>query len=392
MSIGVTAVNDAPTNVVPGTQNTFQDTSLVFSSAYGNTITVADVDAGANPIEVTLIASSGTVTLASTTGLTFVVGDGTADGSMTFTATVANINTALNGLRFDPNAGFQGTATLRIITDDLGNSGGGGALSDLDIVSIMVERAPVPVSPSGPLPPLDEILLTMAGEPASNGLSDSGVLGLSAVTVPTSATAPSADESPQDGAAVLRGGARDTSSDDLFPAEKPFPRADVSEFLPADPEALGDDGDNDRASPLTKRPFIKLQIPIKYAPGNIELEFDLPEAMWDLVDAMKQQMDEGGDSISQDGEIIITSVTGVTFAISVSYVSWLLRAGYLSASVLSFAPLWRQFDPLPLLAAKRDSRNKSADARDSHQSEDEEADKLFQRMPSSQAEPRGLPS
>ncbi len=221
LTINVTEQNDAPTNVVPGTQNTFQDTTLVFSAANGNAITVGDADAGANPIEVTLLASNGTVSLASTTGLTFVVGDGTADGSMTFTATVANINTALNGLRFDPNAGFQGTATLRIITDDLGNSGAGGALSDLDIVNVMVEAAPAPVAPSGPLPPLDEILLTMANEPASNGLTDSRVLGLSAVE-PPSATAPSADESPQEGGAILRGGARDTNSDDLFPAEKPF--------------------------------------------------------------------------------------------------------------------------------------------------------------------------
>ncbi len=87
---------------------------------------------------------------------------------------------------------------------------------------------------------------------------------------------------------------------------------------------------------MTKRPFIKLQIPSKYAPGSIELEFDLPEAIWDLVDAMKQQMDEGGDSISPDGEIIVTSVTGLTFTLSVGYVSWLLRAGLLVRQCVVF--------------------------------------------------------
>ena len=79
MAITVLPVNDAPVNTVPGAQTINEDTALVFSGA--RRIMVSDVDAGANPVQVTLTASQGTVTLAGTTGLTFSTGDGAADAT-----------------------------------------------------------------------------------------------------------------------------------------------------------------------------------------------------------------------------------------------------------------------------------------------------------------------
>src|SRR5437762_2583279 len=46
MTINVTAVNDPPVNTVPLAQTTPGNTPLVFSTANGNAISVADVDAG----------------------------------------------------------------------------------------------------------------------------------------------------------------------------------------------------------------------------------------------------------------------------------------------------------------------------------------------------------
>ena len=62
------------------------------------------------------------ITLAGTAGLTFSVGDGTADGTMTFSGTLAAINTALNGLSFLPDVNFNGAAALSVNTSDQGNS------------------------------------------------------------------------------------------------------------------------------------------------------------------------------------------------------------------------------------------------------------------------------
>src|SRR5439155_33572 len=140
VAITVNAVNDAPVNSVPAAQSTNEDTSLVFSSGNGNHISISDVDGGAGSEQVTLTGTNGAITLSGTSGLSFSTGDGTADATMTFTGTVANINTALNGLSFAPTANFFGAASLAITTNDQGNTGSGGALTDSDSVAITVNE------------------------------------------------------------------------------------------------------------------------------------------------------------------------------------------------------------------------------------------------------------
>ncbi len=137
-NVTLQAVNDAPVNTVPGAQTTAEDTALVFSNANGNAINIGDVDAGVSPLQVTLTATNGTLTLSALAGLSFTSGDGTADATMTFTGTMANINAALNGLSFLPTAGFDGAATVQVTANDQGNTGSGGVQSDTDTVNITV--------------------------------------------------------------------------------------------------------------------------------------------------------------------------------------------------------------------------------------------------------------
>jgi hypothetical protein len=150
VGIMVVAVDDAPVNAVPAAQATSEDNGLTFSVAAGNAVSVADVDAAT--LRVTLAATSGGLTLAGTTGLSFSAGDGTNDGTMTFTGAVAALNAALDGLTFTPAADFNGAATLTVTTDDLGGSGTGGPLGDADSVAMAVAAvndAPVNHLPSG---------------------------------------------------------------------------------------------------------------------------------------------------------------------------------------------------------------------------------------------------
>ena len=135
-------MNDAPVNTVPGSQSTTVNTPRVFSSGNGNAISIADLDAGAASVQLALTATNGTLTLASLMGLTFTVGDGTTDATMTFTGTLANANTALNGLTFMPTTGYSGAATVTIVTNDQGNTGTGGALSDTDAVTVTMTGSP----------------------------------------------------------------------------------------------------------------------------------------------------------------------------------------------------------------------------------------------------------
>ncbi len=139
--VAVTAVNDAPVNTMPGTQATNMNTAKVFSSGNSNVISVADVDAAT--VQVQLVSTNGATTLFGTMpgSLTFTVGDGTADATMTFSGTKAAVNTALDGLSFNPTTSFTGTASLQVVTSDLGATGTGGTLTDNDTVNITVSSA-----------------------------------------------------------------------------------------------------------------------------------------------------------------------------------------------------------------------------------------------------------
>ncbi len=157
VTITVGAVNDAPVNSVPGPQATNEDTALVFSSANGNAITVSDIDADPGNVRVSISVTNGTLTLSGVAGLTFNSGaNGT--GAMMVTGTMAAINAALNGMTFLPGANYNGPVTLSITTNDLGNTGTGGALSDTDTVAITVN--PVndpPVAQDQPVNTLEDM-------------------------------------------------------------------------------------------------------------------------------------------------------------------------------------------------------------------------------------------
>jgi hypothetical protein len=143
VTINVSAVNDAPVNIVPGDQATYINLPLFFNTASGNLIQVSDVDVASGNMRVTLTATNGRITLAAGfSGLSFTTGDGTNDTTMTFTGTVANLNFALDGMRFTPTNNFVGFGGVTFTTSDLGNSGTGGTLTDTDsvVVEVVTER------------------------------------------------------------------------------------------------------------------------------------------------------------------------------------------------------------------------------------------------------------
>ncbi|RIK73845.1 MAG: hypothetical protein DCC68_24210 [Planctomycetota bacterium] len=137
--IDITPVNDAPENSVPGAQSVDEDELLAFLPGDFNSISVSDIDAGSSAIEVTLEATNGTASLSTAAGLVFSIGTGFGDALMTFQGTLADINAALFGATFAPTTNYSGPASLKIITDDLGNTGTGGAMTDEDTIAITVD-------------------------------------------------------------------------------------------------------------------------------------------------------------------------------------------------------------------------------------------------------------
>ena len=135
--------NDAPVITAPtATQTTPEDTEIVFSTANGNRISVADPDAFNRNVRVTFDitggAQRGSTTLSQTTGLIFIQGDGTADPTMQFDGNLTNINAALQGMRFTPAPNYYGTTGLVISVIDLANSGLGGVKGASRIIPLNV--------------------------------------------------------------------------------------------------------------------------------------------------------------------------------------------------------------------------------------------------------------
>lgn len=162
VTINVSAVNNAPVNTVPGAQTTPEDTAKVI-----NGISIADIDVSetANAqMQVDLTVQNGKIALQNTSGILFLNGTNNS-AAISIAGSLADLNTAINGLLYTPNLNFNGADTFRIITSDLANTGSGGAKSDNDTVTITVTAvndAPTITLPS-PAPVLEEDTLVITG-------------------------------------------------------------------------------------------------------------------------------------------------------------------------------------------------------------------------------------
>ena len=136
-AVTVNSINDAPVNTIPFNANVIENGVLTLSSANANQVAVSDVDSAL--LRVSLSTTQGLMTLSRTTGLAFTLGDGTGDNVMLFVGTIANINAALNGMTFVPTPGFDGTATIQIVTSD-SPSNVTVELFDIDNIDISVQN------------------------------------------------------------------------------------------------------------------------------------------------------------------------------------------------------------------------------------------------------------
>ena len=123
ITINVSAVPEPPQVSVPAGVGTFRDVARVLSLANLNSLTVDEPDDD-DPVNIgmELSTTDGTLTLASTAGLT-PTGGANGSASMSFTGTDATFTGALNaGLTFTPEPGFTGAATITADATDLDGS------------------------------------------------------------------------------------------------------------------------------------------------------------------------------------------------------------------------------------------------------------------------------
>jgi hypothetical protein len=333
--ISVNHVNQAPVNTVPGAQSTNEGTSLVFSNVDGNPISVADPDAGSNPILVALSVTHGTLTLNGSTGLTITSG-ANGSSSVSVQGTITGINAALNGLIYTPTPGFYGPAGLGISTNDLGHTGSGGAKTTTSGVAITVTQ-PIVLPPLPPSPP---VVKPSVPDPEPNALNQPqtpSILAASANSLPAAAV------SPRQPAVALQ-----PMPDMKIFADVSTPQSLVEEFSAEDSES----GTADlkvhtyKSSQLGKLPNARTALM-----GRSECSYGVEGSpLWDDLDSLQKQMKLGIDARN----LFVGSALTLTTSLTVGYVLWLIRGGLLVSSLVAQMPAWCLVDPLIVLSCVDD--------------------------------------
>ena len=134
---GLAQTNQAPTIPNrPATITVNEDALFTFSGA--NLLSVADADAGSSNLLVTMsVTGSGILRLANTGGLFFASG-ANASSSMSYSGTLANINTSLNGMTYSNAPNANGAFSFNFTINDLGHNGLTGPKSSNVVIGITV--------------------------------------------------------------------------------------------------------------------------------------------------------------------------------------------------------------------------------------------------------------
>ena len=179
----IVTITDPPVNMVPtGAQTTLVNQELVFSAANGNAISIADPDIGSAAVQVTLTATEGTLTLSKTDNLTISAGTGTNDATMTIAGTVTDIDAAFDGLTFTPESDYHGSASVEILTNDLGDANAGASLTDNTTLPIAVNQTTPTVNWSDPASIVYGTAVSNSQLDATSGVSGTFAYSVSAGT------------------------------------------------------------------------------------------------------------------------------------------------------------------------------------------------------------------
>ena len=302
----VSAVNDAPTTSPVALAAIAQDSGP-------RLITQAQLLANASDVEGDSLTASN-LTISSGAGSLVANGDGTWN--------------------YSPATGDQSAVSFAYSISD--GSLSTPASASLDIIPADVEPLPAPTGQPPQKPP---------AEPAPEDEDN-----------PQPAPVKPADAAPA-GTPLDQGGPLTDGDSGLSPIDErglapilnAFGPADQGQARPHGHAALKDptpapntiDLSNLDLSPLAAQ-FVQ--------PALMKAAIDNP-AFIQALNEMQSELDQLADAQTQNSQIKTEAVVGVSMSLTVGFISWILRTGTLMASFLAASPLWRQFDPLPILGS-----------------------------------------
>ena len=108
---------------------------------------------------------------------------------------------------------------------------------------------------------------------------------------------------------------------------------------------------------------------LKSASSLEDIQIKSIKALWMALDKMQEQINEHITENMTDAELKAAVVSSSGVALTAGVVAWVLRSGALMTSLISTIPLWKGYDPMPILA-KQDE-------------DDEDDDLLKEKVPTS---------
>jgi hypothetical protein len=320
--------NDPPTLVTPPTQNIVS--SVTFSSENGNAIRVQNVDTRANPLHVQLNATNGQLTLGSTEGLTFVIGNGEANTTIEFLGSAAAVNNALNGMHFNPTAS---TGNLQIVVNNQGATLVDDSLVAVGYIGIEV-TGPVFGPGSGANPsPGDNV-------PTSPPISTSP-------QTPFASPYTSSIMNSNQFSTAFRQSDNVSSNNEQNMKFNGMSTIMPNTILNNNNNSLND-YQNDLAARESRITFITSVIMPKTSDQFAsQIIFDV-QSMWKELKTFV----DSGDKVSWMSKVSMGTVIGVGAGLSAGYMMMVFRYGALLTSSLVTFPVWQWVDPLPILESR----------------------------------------
>ncbi len=347
-AITVNQVTQPPVLILPAAQTT--SNTVTFSVAQGNGITVNDVNPGNLPLEVSLTATGGYVSLGSTAGIQLLSGTGNNDSAVSFTGSLANVQAAMEGLKFQA---VTSQGLLQISVTDPGTPAWGGPRTSTGAVNINLFIQPIPVIPPSPDP---------SPQPLP-GLSPPGagpVQPQASAPPAANPTVSPATPTPQQRAAIgLASGesVQDRSNRPWQPLNSVATAYRPLEWVDEKVQAPPKRGNGHGSPSRTKAPAGSLHA----------AESPLDAGMlWQQCGSIDAQLERQ----QWNTKITVGAGVALTAGLSAGYVILLFRGGSLLASALASLPAWRSFDPLPVIEYwERDEKRRRKLARQGKQAE-----------------------
>jgi hypothetical protein len=144
MPLTVNPIADTPTVTLPALQTTTTEGAALLWQ--GITVTAAPGD-GDDPLSIFMNVAQGTLTLASTAGLT-ITSDG-SNGTVLVSGSQQDLNAALaSGVTYTPNSGYTGVDTLEVVGNAT-ETNGNAASTQQQLVGLAINPADPIVVPHG---------------------------------------------------------------------------------------------------------------------------------------------------------------------------------------------------------------------------------------------------